>query len=361
MVDNSGEFTRLTPAVCRLAAIVVTYNRKDQLVRTVSRLLDEGVDHVLVVDNASTDGTRAWLERQKDARLQIVWNDRNEGGAGGFEKGLRAAHALFDPDWFVLMDDDARPHLGAIEMFRSLLGQQEARRAQKPQAPRWAAFAGGVYYPDGTICETNRPSKNPFWDARRFIRTLFGAGRAGFHVSDADYTAAEPAQIDVASFVGLFLSREAIRIAGYPDGKLFIYGDDVLYSIALRTAGGCIGFAPSLAFEHDCSTFDGGAARIHRPLWKVYYTYRNGLMAYRKLAGPVFFWPVLLICLPKWAMKVRAYRQGERRMFLRLLCLAVQDGVCGRMERAFEDIQALAHQCDTVERHRAGRGHVTEG
>lgn len=353
MIDNSGGLTRLTATVCRLAAIVVTYNRKDHLVRTVSRLLDEGVDHVLVVDNASTDGTRAWLERQDDARLKIVWNDRNEGGAGGFEIGLRTAYALFDSDWFVLVDDDARPYQGVIDRFRSLTRQQEEICVQNPAAPRWAAIAGGVYFPNGTICETNRPSKNPFWDARRFIRTLFGAGRAGFHVSDADYTATEPAQIDVASFVGLFLSRDAIRIAGYPDGKLFIYGDDVLYSIALRTAGGCIGFAPSLAFEHDCSTFDGGPARIHRPLWKVYYTYRNGLMAYRKLAGPILFWPVLLICLPKWAMKVRAYRQGERGTFLRLLCIAVQDGVCGRMERAFEDIQALALQCDKHEQHRA--------
>lgn len=41
----------------RVAALVVTHNRLDQLSRTVKRLLEEPVDHLIVVNNASTDGT----------------------------------------------------------------------------------------------------------------------------------------------------------------------------------------------------------------------------------------------------------------------------------------------------------------
>jgi GT2 family glycosyltransferase len=325
----------------RVAAVVVTHNRKGQLRRTVERLLEEGVDHLVVVDNASTDGTRDLLERlgagQQEGRLHVILSSRNRGGADGFERGLRAAVALYDADWYVVMDDDARPLPGTIARFRSL-----AAGAGGDGHAGFDALAGGVFYPDGAICETNRPSRNPFWHARSFVRTLLGAGRAGFHVSDADYAAAAPVRIDAASFVGLFLSRAAIRRAGYPQGELFIYGDDVLYTLGLSRAGGRIGFAPWLGFEHDCTTFRRGEGQIHRPLWKVYYNYRNGLFAYRAAAGPVLFWLVLAMSAPKWALKARDYDAGERRTFLRLLGLALGDGLRKRRQRPHRQILAIA-------------------
>jgi GT2 family glycosyltransferase len=347
-VDTAPEATH-TPAGGRIAAVVVTFNRKGQLRRTVTRLLEEGVDHLVVVDNASTDGTREWLAAQTDARLHPIRCRRNQGGAGGFERGLRAARALFDPDWYVVMDDDARPHRGAIERFRALIAARDSRREGGREAPDtpglpWEALAGGVYYPDGEICEMNRPSRNPFWCRRSFFRTLLGGGRAGFHVADRDYATHEPLPIDAASFVGLFLSRDAIARAGYPEGELFIYGDDVIYTLGLTRAGGRIGFAPWLGFEHDCTTFRRGEGQVHRPLWKVYYNYRNGLFTYRTAAGPVLFWLVMLVTVPKWALKARAYDPGERMTYLRLLSLAVGDALLGRRRRAHPQIRALARR-----------------
>ena len=54
-------------AAPRLAAVVVTYNRLDQLKITVARLLDSAadvLDRLVVVDNASTDDTARWLAEQ---------------------------------------------------------------------------------------------------------------------------------------------------------------------------------------------------------------------------------------------------------------------------------------------------------
>ena len=50
----------------------------------------------------------------------------------------------------------------------------------------------------------------------------------------SDYAAAEPRDIDGTSFVGLFVSRAAIARVGFPDGHLFLYGDDVLYTLGLH-------------------------------------------------------------------------------------------------------------------------------
>ncbi|MEP5176740.1 glycosyltransferase, partial [Marinobacter alexandrii] len=84
----------------RLVAIVVTYNRLDQLRRTVGRLLDSSDTHLsglVVVDNASDDGTAEWLAAQEDPRLVNHRLETNTGGAGGFEAGMRFVMAQESP------------------------------------------------------------------------------------------------------------------------------------------------------------------------------------------------------------------------------------------------------------------------
>lgn len=298
---------------CRLVAVVVTHDRLAKLRVTLARLLAASpadLDAVVVVDNASRDGTGAWLAEQEDPRLCVLTQTGNLGGAGGFETGMRLATTRFDPDWMVLMDDDARPAPDALAAFHAL------------SANNWDAVAAAVYFPDGSLCPVNRPSYNPF------------SGRV--HVTAAEYEGPAIA-VDAATFVGLFVSRAAIARVGYPDGRLFVYGDDGLFTLALSQAGGRIGFEPAIRFEHDCSTFDG-----HRfqPLWKVYYYHRNLLLFYRR-AGGWRFWPACLLLLPKWLAKAR-HHPGQRRAFLRLMHRALRDGLAARLEVSHAEIRALA-------------------
>lgn len=322
------DVAQLAPAAnVRVAAIVVTFNRLGQLQQTMERLLAEPLDQILVVDNQSTDGTADWLRGLEGPRVLVVTPDRNIGGAGGFELGMRTAVARFDPDWLVLMDDDARPLPGAIARFRRM------------DRGAWDVLAASVYYPGGSVCEMNRPSVNPFWHAGAFVNTLSGQGRKGFHLPDSSFVGTRTVPIDAASFVGLFIGRGAIARTGYPDGKLFIYGDDVLFTLAMRRAGCRIGFAPELQFEHDCSTY-ADESRVTRPLWKAYYIHRNSLFMYRSAAG---WWFGLLVVpvLAKWLLKARAYGP-DRAVFLRLLRLAINDGLRGRRDRSHQDVLAAA-------------------
>lgn len=301
-----------------LVAVVVTYNRLAKLKRTIRHLLDaseEALRGVLVFDNASTDGTGSWLAALDDPRLTIQTSPENLGGAGGFEQALRHAVGRFDADWYLLMDDDSHPAPGTLDRF-----------AASPR-DRFEAWAAAVYHPEGQICDINRPSRNPFWHPGIFLRMLRGHGRDGFHLCEEDYAGTDVVEVDVTSFVGLFLSRRAVSLAGYPDGRLFLYADDVLYSLALRQAGGRIGFDPALRFEHDFSALQAGLRRF-TPLWKGYYYQRNLLIAYREAAG-IFFWPLLLLVLPKWLWWTRDH-PGERRAYLRLLFQAVRDGLLRR-------------------------------
>jgi GT2 family glycosyltransferase len=314
-------------ASLRLAAVVVTYNRRDQIVATVTRLLEGPLDHLVVIDNGSDVGSRDWLAAQDDPRLTLILPETNLGGAGGFEAGLRAAVARHDPDWLLLVDDDARPEPGALAAFRAAVGAGALAG--------WDGVAGAVRYPDGRICEMNRPVLNPFWHPRIFLRTFAGGGRAAFHLGEADFALAGPIPVDGASFVGLFLSRRALQMAGYPEGGLFLYAEDGLYTLGLTRAGGRIGFFPDLGFEHDCSTFAGAPGRF-TPLWKAYYYHRNLLLLYRMAAGWLF-WPSLAVVVPKWLLK--AQHQGpDRGRYLRLLGLALSDGLRRRLDRPHAEI-----------------------
>ena len=93
-----------------VAVVVVTYNRADLLVGMLDGLAAQtrAADAVIVIDNASTDHTRAVLDARTDLPLHVTTSEANLGGAGGFHLGVRAAYdAGYDRVW--LMDDDVVP------------------------------------------------------------------------------------------------------------------------------------------------------------------------------------------------------------------------------------------------------------
>lgn len=97
----------------RIAGIVVTYNRKELLIKNIESSLNQTrkLDMLYVIDNASTDGTFEFLRDNNlldSPNLKFVQLEKNIGGAGGFYEGLKLAydHGF---DYFWLMDDDGCP------------------------------------------------------------------------------------------------------------------------------------------------------------------------------------------------------------------------------------------------------------
>lgn len=313
-----------------LVAVVVTYNRIEYLKVCVERLLAEKCDQIIVVDNCSTDGTREWLLKVSELyeKLDVVWAPENLGGAGGFELGFRYVMREFNPDWLVCFDDDALPYEGAFEAFL------------ESDLDNVDAVASAVYYKNGDICDMNVPSLNPFWRPRVFMDTVLGRGRAGFHLSEKDFRSETALGVDAASFVGFFVRREVVRDVGYPEGRLFIYGDDVLYTLAISDSGWRISFLPWVRFEHDCSTYGKGSG-TYDPLWKAYYTYRNVFWVYRQAAGQ-FFWLVLPFKALGWMLQAPRYPSPFE--YLRVVVLALWDGVRGKCDRSHQEVLQLCEK-----------------
>ena len=100
-----------------IAAVVVTYNRKALLKKCIDHILKQsaGAPDILVIDNASTDGTEGFItEEYKDVPEVKYYNTgANLGGAGGFSYGINKAVCL-DYEYLWIMDDDTIPKEDAL-------------------------------------------------------------------------------------------------------------------------------------------------------------------------------------------------------------------------------------------------------
>jgi len=145
----------------RVAAVVVTYNRRDLLLESLAAVLAQtrAPDKVIVVDNASEDGTAAAV-RDRFPSVHLAELRRNSGGAGGFAGGM--ALALADgADLIWLMDDDTVPEPGALS---ALLRARDRMAAQDRSAGRPPALvASQVLWTDGREhpMNTQRRSVDP--------------------------------------------------------------------------------------------------------------------------------------------------------------------------------------------------------
>jgi rhamnopyranosyl-N-acetylglucosaminyl-diphospho-decaprenol beta-1,3/1,4-galactofuranosyltransferase len=235
-----------------VAVIVVTFNRADLLGRTLDGLAAQSrqPDAVIVVDNASTDHTRAVLDAHRGLGLQRLHLDSNTGGAGGFRAGVDAAYQQgFDRIW--LMDDDVVP---APDCLAVLMATDEACVMAVREDTR-----GHLVEKAATDFDLRRPwSVRP---KRASVETAYGDRRG----------MPERVEIQVAAFEGFLVRRQVIENVGLPDDSFFIFYDDVDLSLRARRAGYRIWAVRDAVLVRQLD-FDQQHAL---GTWKGYYMYRN--------------------------------------------------------------------------------------
>ena len=97
----------------KTAGVVVTYNRKEELVKNIRAILSQSyvVDRYYIIDNHSSDNTEQLLKEEgilDNQVIKYVYLKENIGGSGGFYTGLKMAYED-GYDFICLMDDDGRP------------------------------------------------------------------------------------------------------------------------------------------------------------------------------------------------------------------------------------------------------------
>jgi rhamnopyranosyl-N-acetylglucosaminyl-diphospho-decaprenol beta-1,3/1,4-galactofuranosyltransferase len=203
---------------------VVTRDRRDLLRQSLAAVAAQTrpVDRIVVVDNASSDGTGEMLAADFP-QAQVVALAENAGATGGFYAGIEAGMAA-GAEWLWLLDDDCFPSDSALEGLLAAL--------DRVQGDRPALLGSRVEWRDGGPHPMNMPTI-----ARRDPALLAAAASAGL------------LPLRATTWVSLLLSREAVEREGMPIRHFFYQADDIEYTARiLRRATGY--FVPQSVVEH---------------------------------------------------------------------------------------------------------------
>lgn len=240
----------------RIAAIVVTYNRKDYLLRCIAALQQQACPRmdILLIDNASTDGTaEAVAPLAESGAVTYVNTGANLGGAGGFNYGMRAAmEAGYDYLW--IMDDDCIPDPGALEALLAADRQLEGD---------YGFLSSIAYWQDGSPCNMN-------------------VQKTGLKSKIEDYES-PLVPVIMATFVSAFFPADRVREVGLPIKEFFIWSDDLEYTRRLSLKYPCYAVNGSRVL-HDMKSNDKVNIATDSPdrLGRYRYLYRNEVYVYRR-------------------------------------------------------------------------------
>lgn len=153
----------------RVCVVIPTRNRVDLLARTLQSALGQrGVDvQVVVVDEASTDGTAAYLSQLHDSRVTVLHHDQPQGVAAARNAGVSRARTA----WVAFLDDD---DIWAPSKLSAQLAALEAR----PDA-RWSCV-GAVTVDAGLRVQLGgRPPRGPWVADELLHRNRIPGGGSG--------------------------------------------------------------------------------------------------------------------------------------------------------------------------------------
>lgn len=251
-----------------VTAVVVTYNRKELLMKCLNSLAHQSckANQIIIVDNASNDGTTDLLEEQgwmDRPGIKLLCLPENSGGAGGFSVGVSYAVGL-NADWIWMMDDDAEPHQTALEELMQV--------ADNPK------------HVFGSLATS---ATDTSW-----LTTLLEPPLGEITLAD---DIPSLATVQSLPFLGFLIHRKLVERIGLPDAGFFIAADDVEYCLRAKKAGANIIISGRSRIEHPKSrpykvrVLGATVTCLALPPWKRYYDTRNRLLIARKYYGRQLF------------------------------------------------------------------------
>ena len=274
----------------RVGVIVVNWNSGDLLLPCVESIAGQTIapERVLIVDNASTDGSLGDLE-ERFPQVEVLRQPVNRGFACG---NNIAIEKLVDVDWIALLNPDA---IAYPDWLENLL-------ASARQHPTVVSFGskmlrpgrdvldgtGDVYHVSGLAWRRDHGAKDTLVD----------------HGAD---------QIFSPCGAAAFYRRDALKAAGGFDSRFFCYMEDVDLGFRLRLLGHQSLYVPNAVVEHVGSGITG-----RRSDFSVYFGHRNLVWTYFKNMPSALLYRYLLLHLVVNTMAIPRYtRRGQGGVVLK--------------------------------------------
>jgi len=223
-----------------LSVIIVTYNSQDfigECLESVERAIEKakGWDwlkvEIIVVDNASTDGT-VEIVRQFD-RVQLICNAQNLGFAAGVNRGVKVAQG----DWLLLLNPDCVIDENAILALAEFI---------QNCSDEVAVVGLQLLNADGTL----QPSGRHFPKVWEFLLALLGFSRwmETRWFKGRDFTKVQ--EVDEVSGAALAISRKAFEQVGGMDEGFFLFFEELDLCRRVKAKGLKVVYLPNAKVKH---------------------------------------------------------------------------------------------------------------
>ncbi len=287
-----------------ITAIIVTYNRSELLRECINaiRTMSARPSKIIIVDNASTDGTAQYLnELGSDPLFKVATLEKNAGGAGGFAHGIRLAMQE-QCDWVWIMDDDTIPQHDTLAKLCDKIGDD----------PTIGFASSRVIWTDGADHIMNIPKFTSAVDERSGCQLLRSA-----------------------SFVSIMIKKDVVRAIGLPYKEFFIWHDDAEYTQRITQSGKKGIYVPESVTIHKTKENYGPAVDT-APIstaWKFYYGQRNSMFINRqKYGNGILFMIKELNHLRLNLHKANKRPSSERKTFKKQILRGFWDGLSFKPE-----------------------------
>jgi GT2 family glycosyltransferase len=256
----------------RIAAIIVTCNRKQMLNALLEDLLSQSrrPDDILVIDNASEDGTPEFVKSHYH-HVHLLGLEKNSGLFGGLEIGtMTAIREGCDAVW--LIDDDARLKKDALENLLNTIDSQENLR----ESVVWCANISpdGQFFTEPVCIKVNEE-----WRVyHRFLPELHG------RVYETTF----------GPNIGIYIPRSVIEHIGPPRADMVFCGEQEFIYRVQKTGIKMYRCFSSITYHkrHKFSSvkFMGRTRYVsHVETWHTYYEIRNRIyvdLTYKRRSLP---------------------------------------------------------------------------
>ena len=265
--------------VARLSIVIVTYNSSreiDAALRSLTQPAPVTSSDILVIDNASTDGTAA-LVRERWPGVRLIESRTNLGFAAANNRAIRESSS----ELVLLLNPDTRVPPGAVDR---LVAQLDARPDVAIVGPRVVDGHGRAELSFGSMIA-------PLAELRQ--KMLVSGNDRGFApiVSTVERMTRRSQKVDWVSGACLLIRRADLEAVGLLDERFFLYAEDVDLCASVRRRGRTVLFAADIEIEHLRGRSAGASTAAayrrsqlafyekHHPAWVPW------LRAYLKMRG----------------------------------------------------------------------------
>ena len=258
-----------------LAVIILNWNQPHLTVKAIEsvKIPSNFQGQIIVADNGSTDDSLEVFK--KVPGIDVIPLDRNYGFARGYNMAVAYTQKKYQPDYLLLLNNDAQLHQNALEILYS---QREQAEVLSPK----------IYYGD----------KETLWACGGRVRIRKGWAK-NIGQGESDHGQCDhPEEIDFASGCALWLDSRVLVGEALFAPEFVSYFEDVDFCYRIKKAGYKVRFIPEAVVYHEVGRTGGDEFGLQqsRIRWRnrLLMVLRNGKMA-EKLYFALLILPSLIV------------------------------------------------------------------